>query len=407
MSYLSSEDVLSPDIETIPVQPPTSSTRGLDGVFFRIDKVSAKDEKLIIFGQDLSGQKIVGKVEIVEEEYPTAVEYEAAIYAQVIDPIMTNRECANLVTSVAWVPDMPLPRWYNEIRRIGQPVHAQNGTRSFVNMVRDEFGTDVPMSTLVTAVPPNLRGSLTETIAEFGSNWRVLFQIGYTLTACEAAGLSHNDDHTSNWLLSTDMPKVYYAISEHEMIPIEGLRVWLFDWDLAYATQLDDNPILGDEGCDNMGMCNSVNGLRDLALVMCSMEVTDNLGACETPNEKFMWRELKSMVCNNTKSDYPCHLSTKNLASPGVNALEYVLKTDAIKSNIVPIDSMDPRLARSLLNGDEKWVAHRGIDRTMLVKNLQKKGAQKRAYEVGPGLESIEIDVDFPDAWQWAKRVRT
>lgn len=381
----------------------------LDQVFDFIDRVDRKnDEKLIIYGEDSTGDGIVGKTELSEEsddqdndlyQYKNTIAYEAAVYTQVINPMMADRECANLVTSAAWMEDVPYKEWADQVERINTSAAATPTLEDFlldVDSIDDTQGTPPLLSTLVTVVPPDFVGTVWDVFSELVNDWRVPFQMAYTLTACQMAGLSHNDNHLSNWLVSRRKGSdgeakddVYYAVSETAFVPVSDLRIWLFDWDLAYARQLGPNPGLGDNLCSEYGMCNDVNSLHDLALMACSLDIGVDEDTCSNPGRSTpngMWADLKTAVCNRgLTDDTPCHISESLITMPqgAETALQYVLQDEEIQANVVSIDSLDASVVQSLKDGRLMWVAHRGIDREALLANLQSfsRRGRKRPFE--------------------------
>ena len=400
----------------------------LDQVFDAVEKVSVKDkEKLIIFGATQEGDRVVGKVEYTPDGNSSGIAYEAAVYTQVIAPMVADRESANLVTAVAWIPDVPLQAWAAQVNGIDDiDDEAITEIIEFTEVMGADFGEDASMSTLVTREPPNLQGTLFDVFNHVGSDWRVLFQMAYTLAACEEAGLSHNDNHLANWLVSDAMPVVYYAVTETDVVAVDELRVWLFDWDLGYATQLGPNPLLerNESLCTEGGVCNSVNGLHDLALMACALDITNDTTGCGTDdNPVYMWKEIKSAMCANAESaenkDTPCHMPADILSYPvGVNsALDYVLQMDAVSAHIKPVSSLDDATINALISGETRWVAHRGINREAFVNNLLRSSvATEDESELEPptsvpvkgtprvndieSVESVDIVMNLP----WKRR---
>ena len=413
----------------------------LDQVFDFIDRVDRKnDEKLIIYGEDSTGDGIVGKTELSEKsdtydgdvyQYKNTIAYEAAVYTQIINPMMADRECANLVTSAAWMGDVPYKQWADQVERINTSSSAMPTLEDFlldVDSVDDTQESPSLLSTLVTVVPPNFVGTVWDEFSELVNDWRLPFQMAYTLTACQMAGLSHNDNHLSNWLVSNGedtetLPTVYYAVSETAFVPVSDLRIWLFDWDLAYARQLGPNPGLSDGLCNDYGMCNDVNSLHDLALMACSLDLDVDKDVCNTTGQTTpngMWADLKTAVCNRGLSDdTPCHISESVISMPegAETALQYVLQDDEIQANVVSIDSLDASVVQSLVDGTLLWVAHRGIDREALLTNLKSfsRRGRKRPFEsvaveekgeradggegeviVDPSMGTVEVTLNLP-----------
>lgn len=350
-----------------------------------IDAVSLKgDDKLIMYGTDALGQRVVAKSVVYSYDpsatsaYSNREEYEAAVYERVVGPMRDAGECDNLVALVAWVAAQPVQEWLEGLQRV--PGGAAERLRGFA----DQHAGDA-VSTLVTATPDGFRDTLTsELAAQPGllDDWRVPFQMAYTLTACELAGLTHNDNHLDNWLVSYDAPTVYYAVAADAVVPVGGVRVWLFDWDLAYAHALGDNPYLTPELCAAAGVCNDVSGLRDLAHMACALDHA--AGRACGPGPGFMWRSVRDAVCGR-QSRHPCHLPRTLLtAPPAATALGYVLQIPAVAAQVIPVADLRPDVAARLLGGQEVWVAHRGVDRRALQRGLEAAAAYGETVAVQP-----------------------
>ena len=366
------------------------------------------DDKLMIFGDDALGDAVVGKTTIDDAaEGASEVAYEAAIYTQIINPMMAEEQCANLVTSVAWVPSQPITQYYFDVLELLRGGLADGGDNSTLNdqyitelrdykdAVEDQNG-DGFVSTLVTLVPPNFGGSVWDLFDNLRDDWRLPFQMAYTLAACELNGLSHNDNHLSNWLVSLGMPPVHYAVSASQFVPVAGLRIWLYDWDLGYAEALGPNPGLDRERCRQLGMCNAVSGLHDLAQMACSLDWFGPGDACSGDSSDFMWERLRRAVCARS-ADYDeesgiCHIDVESLEWPaGIsNAIEYVLQLPEVAAQVTDVATMDRDVARQLLNGDTPWVAHAGIDRDALMTSLRNRVTQSRKRPLGNASGATE-----------------
>lgn len=370
-----------------------------------VDRVERKDDdKLMIFGADAVGDGVVAKTAVDDaggetQDAVSRLAYEAAIYTQVVNPMMADDQCANLVTSAAWVPSQPIAQYYFDVLDLVRDGFAAGGgednfaqLRDFKDAVEAQAGDaatvegdGATVSTLVTLVPPNFGGSVWDQFDNLRDDWRLPFQMAYTLAACELNGLSHNDNHLSNWLVSLGMPAVYYAVSASRFVPVAGLRVWLYDWDLGYAEALGPNPDLGSGSCRQLGMCNAVSGLHDLAQMACSLDWFGPGDACSGDSE-YMWERLRRAVCARAP-DYQeragiCHIDLASLEWPsGIsNAIEYVLQLPEVAAQVVDVATMDRGTAAALLRGQSRWVAHAGIDRDALMQSLQNRlaGSRKR-----------------------------
>jgi len=375
-----------------------------------VDRVERKgDDKLLIFGKDAMGDGVVGKT-TVDDAGDSLIAYEAAVYNQVINPMMAEEQCANLVTSVAWLPTQPIVQYYFDVF---DAIRASTSNdkeadvaelRDYKNAVQAEAGDGgavkgdgEAVSTLVTLVPPKFVGSVWDMFDTLRDDWRVPFQMAYTLSACELNGLSHNDNHLSNWLVSLGMPVVHYAVSASQFVAVGGLRLWLYDWDLGYAEALGPNPGLGGERCRQLGMCNAVSGLHDLAQMACSLDWFAPGFECSQGSSEYMWERLRRVVCARS-ADYEeeagiCHIDVESLSWPAgaSNAIEYVLQLPDVAAQVIDVATMDRGTAGQLLNGELPWVAHAGIDRDALMASLRNRVAQSRKRPRGAS-ESVALE---------------
>lgn len=363
-------------------------------------RVERKEDKLIVYGERQVGEttgRVVAKVvplpkksetRVASSRFKTREAYEAAVYMRVINPMVRARECANLVTGVGWMPRQSAADVVAAVEDVisdqaqelpDDSVEALAGfaadslARGSLSLASPSSASR-PVSVLVTRVPANLVGDLDAVFPAYRDDWRVPFQMGYTLTACDEAGLSHNDNHLGNWLVSTAAPEVWYAVAEDALVPVSGVRVWLFDWDLAYAAPLGDNPYLDERFCASSGACNGVDGLHDLALMACVLDHAASPAPCVTkPPQPAMWQALADAVCTSATPSHPCHVPRGRLVRPpGVDsALQYVLELPDVAAQVVSTWDMAPEQAAALLDGRAPWVAHRGIDRERLVFNLR------------------------------------
>jgi hypothetical protein len=367
-----------------------------------IDAVSLKgDDKLIMYGTDALGQRVVAKSVVysydpmVTSAYSNREEYEAAVYERVIGPMRDAGECDNLVALVAWVEAQPVQEWLESLGRV--PGGDAERLRAFAAQHADDA-----VSTLVTATPDGFRDSLASELATqpgLLDDWRVPFQMAYTLTACELAGLTHNDNHLANWLVSYDAPTVYYAVAADAVVPVEGVRVWLFDWDLAYALALGDNPYLTPEMCAAAGVCNDVSGLRDLAHMACALDHAAGRACSSAPG--FMWRSVRDAVCGR-QSSHPCHLPRNLLTAPTAStALGYVLQIPAAAAQVIPVADLRPDVAARLLGGQEVWVAHRGVDRRALQRSLEAAASSGETVAVQTTAGGWGLSPDDNGAGDW------
>lgn len=347
-----------------------------------VRSVSLKGEdKAMLFATTPFGPVVAKcvRVEPSAESLPDGVSYEAAVYERVVNPMVAAAQSANLVTSVAWARDQPVNAWYVEAAALTDEEDARQ-LRQFRLAALMEYGDDVAVSTLVTVQPPQLLGSLWDVFEDMGDDWSMAFQMAYTLTACHAAGLSHNDNHLSNWLVSAAAPDVVYAVSPDALVRVAGARLWLYDWDMAYAEVLGPNPELVDAMCVEYGMCSSVSALHDLVQMACSLQTARGAqcaAAAPPPTSVGMWDELRAAVCARPKSNTPCHIPVDSLAMPGVaSALDYVLRVPAIAERVRAVADLTSREAERLLNGADQVIAHAGVDRRALVANLRARTAQ-------------------------------
>jgi len=164
--------------------------------------------------------------------------------------------------------------------------------------------------------------------------------------------------------------------------------VWLFDWDLAYAAPLGDNPYLDERFCASSGACNGVDGLHDLALMACVLDHAASPAPCVTkPPQPAMWQALADAVCTSATPAHPCHVPRGRLVRPpGVDsALQYVLELPDVAAQVVSTWDMAPEQAAALLGGRAQWVAHRGIDRERLVFNLRAAAGGAGGTQGGAG----------------------
>jgi hypothetical protein len=364
----------------------------MDALVASVQRASLKDDtKLMLFATTPRGRRVVAKC--VDSFGADNLVYEAAVYADVVKGIMARGECANLVTRAGWLRQQRLYPWYDGLvatvaqqDEVGDVLDVLQEFR--LNLVR-EYEDAARVDVLVTVQPPNLVGSLHDHFDDLGDDWRVAFQMAYTLTVCAAAGLSHNDGHLGNWLVSTGMPAVYYAVSATRVVPVAGVRVWLYDWDNAYAEALGDNPQLDQERCDTYGMCNSVSELHDLAMMACNLQRTrDETCRSPTPPTSLgMWDVLAQDVCAS-RSKYPCHVPQAGLAAPrGVTtALDYALANPFIARQGVDVQALAPALAAQLVDGAAQLVAHARIDRGALMAGLQARA----------GRESVPVAMPAP-----------
>lgn len=363
-------------------------------------RVERKEDKLIVYGERQVGEttgRVVAKVvplpratesRVSSSRFKTREAYEAAVYMRVINPMVRARECANLVTGVGWVPRQPAADVVAAVEDVVADQAQElpdDSLGALAGFAADSLArgspslaspssASRPVSVLVTRVPANLVGDLDAVFPAYRDDWRVPFQMGYTLTACDEAGLSHNDNHLGNWLVSTAAPEVWYAVAEDALVPVSGVRVWLFDWDLAYAAPLGDNPYLDKRFCASSGACNGVDGLHDLALMACVLDHAASPAPCVTkPPQPAMWQALADAVCTSATPAHPCHVPRGRLVRPpGVDsALQYVLELPDVAAQVVSTWDMAPEQAAALLGGRAQWVAHRGIDRERLVTNLR------------------------------------
>jgi hypothetical protein len=357
-------------------------------------RVERKEDKLIVYGERQVGEttgRVVAKVvplpratesRVASSRFKTREAYEAAVYMRVINPMVRARECANLVTGVGWMPRQPAADVVAAVEDVISDQAQElpdDSLEALAGFASDSASRPLalasrPVSVLVTRVPANLVGDLDAVFPAYRDDWRVPFQMGYTLTACDEAGLSHNDNHLGNWLVSTAAPEVWYAVAEDALVPVSGVRVWLFDWDLAYAAPLGDNPYLDERFCASSGACNGVDGLHDLALMACVLDHAASPAPCVTkPPQPAMWQALADAVCTSATPSHPCHVPRGRLVRPpGVDsALQYVLELPDVAAQVVSTWDMAPEQAAALLGGRAPWVAHRGIDRERLVFNLR------------------------------------
>lgn len=351
------------------------------GTITDVRSVSLKGEdKAMLFAATRTGPVVAKcvRVEPSAEALPDAVSYEAAVYERVVNPMVAAAESANLVTSVAWARDQPVNAWYVEAAPLMDEEDARQ-LRQFRLDAIMEYGDDAAVSTLVTVQPPQLLGSLWDVFEDMGDDWSMAFQMAYTLTACHAAGLSHNDNHLSNWLVSAAAPDVVYAVSDDAVVRVSGARLWLYDWDMAYADALGPNPALVDAMCVEYGMCSSVSALHDLVQMACSLQTARGVpcaAAAPPPTSVGMWDELRATVCARPPSKTPCHIPVDGLAMPGVaSALDYVLRVPAIAARVQAVADLPRREAERLLVGGDQVIAHAGVDRRALVANLRARAA--------------------------------
>jgi len=343
---------------------------------------SVEEDKLLLFGVTPAGDAVVAKTmyDDKNEDGPSPLEYEALVYKNVVNPMMERRESANLVTSVAWIPDMDIDNYESQLLDISEGVDDYD----LGEFLQAEDSTHSTVSTLVTRVPTNFVASLSKVIERYMEDWRVPFQMAYTLTACEYARLSHNDNHLMNWLVSEPAPAVYYALNATQLVSVSGMRLWLYDWDMAYAADVGVNPVLDGSLCTEHGMCNSVSGLHDLAQMACSLLIarspdTDEVCDLESTRSN-IWPQLQATVCiaKQKGSMHPCHLPLEDIRMPpgASTALDFVVQQGGIP--VTDVRDLTPDVAKSLQDGTTLLVAHARIDKAALQRNLSRVAASRK-----------------------------
>jgi len=136
------------------------------------------------------------------------------------------------------------------------------------------------------------------------------FQLIYTLAFMHSIGLQHNDLHSGNILVDMNPPEtsITYMTPGHAFeVPMHGLKVLLFDWDLAYHRDLGGNAYLDDDFCPRLGICNELNARVDVFTALTDMYsggdfafrafVDDVLGATK------IHQNMTGRMCNAVKQE--------------------------------------------------------------------------------------------------------
>lgn len=258
----------------------------------RINKT--KNDRLVVYNASIGGQNVVVKMMVYtvirQGVIPADVKgfiIERRIYMEVINGMILNGECGNLVPAVGTRLCDHIP---SEVSFLNDLIVNPNNTNRVI--------------ALITLVPPFYYGDTLEDyilnnphIAN-NANFmkRIMFQMLYTLEACHRNNLIHNDNHLNNWLVGTAFdPTVtmrYRVDSSHTYSMPGNLCVYLFDWDRGYAANVGFNRLLFDRGkdaqymtlCESAGACNEYRPYRDIFQALCSMsQVLNTLCDSATP----------------------------------------------------------------------------------------------------------------------------
>lgn len=231
------------------------------------DRISKTDKNgLVVYNANFRGIPIVVKMMVYTDMTPIMQAFfmECRVYMEVINSIVLDGQCGNLVPAVAK-------------RLCFQPCYK-----------RVNLPVDTRVAALVTVVPPGYFGDSVATFLRKDPAFRVdvqymkrlLFQMLYTLEACHERGLTHNDNHLGNWLVgsaSNPVATLRYIVSPTEMYSMPGdFCVYLFDWDRSFTDEVGNNGFLSDAMCRSYGECNEHRPARDVFLTLC--QLSDALG---------------------------------------------------------------------------------------------------------------------------------
>jgi hypothetical protein len=223
-------------------------------------------EGLVIYNANFRGIPIVVKMMMYMEDTPMVQAFfmERRMYMEVINNILLDGQCGNLVPAVS-----TRLCFSNCYKRFGLPF-------------------DTRVAALITVVPPGFLGDSVTTLLRKSPDLqqdtqymkRLLFQMLYTLQACHENGVTHNDNHLGNWLVGTaadSTAQLRYIVSPTHMYVMPGdFCVYLFDWDRSFTDDLGNNGLLSDAQCRKLGECNKHRPQRDVFLTLC--QLSDALG---------------------------------------------------------------------------------------------------------------------------------
>lgn len=285
------------------------------GVHTKLDKPSmlllhVADEAL---GQEAYIKGVVNYqgapgVQIRKSPFMPQFLYEWAVYRDAVNPMIRGSECGNLVAMLASFA-CTLPQLAEWLRTQAPGLGGKRQHAIVTAKELEAMGQVAPASTvrcIMTGVPPTLPGHPIETLDEHIRNaahgalagrldaavQNIVFQVLYTLHACHARGLMHNDDHLANWLVGALQQGVtgvgaarsfFVVLDAHTAFEVDGsVMPFLFDWDHAYLEAAGPNPLLQAAVCDATGECNTVTPARDTYFVLCSLwrELFGGRGTC-------------------------------------------------------------------------------------------------------------------------------
>lgn len=295
-----------------------------------------------------------------EDGEADAIDYEAKIYAQ-LNSLVRRGVCPNLVqmvthgvcTGAAFVERVvarshaassdaiysasigQMDAYLRRLVRAGRAHRKEPNPPVNLDPIAAAkwlFEPDDVVHAITTLVPVGFKSTLFQAVDEMPEVTlrSVLFQMLYTLYACNQAGIVHNDNHLGNWLVG-ELPAGHshltYALNDNTVVVLPNQTIiYLYDWDRGFSTSLGDNPLLATHPwyCKDIGQCNRLSPQHDNIVATCSVAMRRGLESkCKgsnTPNmsdmdAKFVEDSVPiNTVCVKDLTDYPCMLSAEELS---------------------------------------------------------------------------------------------
>lgn len=287
--------------------------------------------------------------------------YERRVYEAAANPMILSSECGNLVPMLAnfncdiYTLGLWIEQQGNQQNAVGNPAYEDMFMEAMkLGSLAGLQNTEFTALALLTAVPPTLPGQgiillsdyLDAMYNDFGRMQHIIFQMFYTLHACHARGLMHNDDHALNWLVGTlelhpgpasPDAVAYYVLDEHTAFQVNvGAMVFLFDWDNAYMSSLGNNPFLTEGMCATTGECNAVRPERDTYYTLCLLwgvlfgtdSDCNSLASpgCQGTFMARLWCQLRGLFCRLFGAGCGNSIPVEQDSAAWPNTLKYIAK---------------------------------------------------------------------------------
>lgn len=135
----------------------------------------------------------------------------------------------------------------------------------------------------------------------------VIAQLLLSIAVMQLIGINHNDLHTSNILIEDlliPQPFTYnLAPGITFKIPKVRYKVYIFDWDLSYSRDFGNNPKLTEETCKDKAMCNTINPVYDIFMMLCNITLE-----LEGSNDKYI--NFMESITNKTEDEIGLFIKT-------------------------------------------------------------------------------------------------